>query len=57
MVFGFIVSALTINIVWAGDTTLIDVVTLPYSIKTVASDSTGKIWISGARRLQYYDYC
>lgn len=40
----------------AADTTLIDVITLPYNINTIASDSNGTIWLSGARGLQYYDF-
>ena len=48
--------ALTGSGVKAADTTLIEVITLPYNIKTIASDSAGTIWLSGARGLQYYDF-
>ena len=40
----------------AADTTLIGVITLPYNVNTIASDSVGTIWISGARGIQYYDF-
>ena len=40
----------------ASDTLLIDLITLPYNINTIANDSAGTIWLTGARGLQYYDF-
>ena len=52
----FLICLLTNPGVKAADTTLIDVINLPYSINTVASDSAGTVWLTGARGLQYYDF-
>ncbi|TNE47708.1 MAG: AraC family transcriptional regulator [Bacteroidetes bacterium] len=40
----------------AQDTLLVDFIHLPYSINTIANDSTGTIWVTGARGLEYYDF-
>ena len=56
IVLSIILCALTYTRVKAADTTLIRVITLPYNIKTIASDSAGTVWISGARGIQYYDF-
>lgn len=40
----------------AADTTLIGLLSLPYNINTIASDSAGTIWLTGARGLEYYDF-
>ena len=39
----------------SSDTILVDFVHLDQSIKSIANDSTGKIWISGGLGLQYWD--
>lgn len=47
----------SINVnVKAADTTLVEVINFNYSINTIAGDSTGTIWLSGKKGLQYYDY-
>jgi AraC-like DNA-binding protein len=51
-----IVNLLFGGILNAADTTLIDVINLPYSVHSIASDSAGTVWLTGARGLQYYDF-
>jgi len=54
-IFVPIVLVFFIQEIQAADTLLTDLITLPNNIKTIASDSAGTIWITGARGLQYYD--
>lgn len=39
----------------ASDTVLVDFISLPFHIKTLASDSSGTIWISGGMGLYYFE--
>ena len=39
----------------SSDTILVDFIHLKQNIKTIASDSSGTIWISGGLGLQYWD--
>ncbi len=54
-IFVPIVLVFFIQEIQAADTLLTDLITLPYNIRTIASDSAGTIWITGARGLEYYD--